>query len=105
LGAPDQHGTSGELITELLQLSGVFVDIGSQEMGRDEIAQHLEPEDRHLCEDEPFPGDAVGQDAIECGNPVGRYDKEAFAKVEDVADLSGGETAHAFQMGLEEDCV
>jgi len=49
-------------------------------MGRDEVAQHLKPENRHLGEYAALAGDAVRQDAIECRNPVRGDNQEALVK-------------------------
>ena len=67
-------------------------------MGRDEVAHHLKPEDRHLGEHAALAGNAIRQDAIERGNPVGRDNQELLlAKRIYIPDFSGCEMFYAGQ--------
>jgi len=54
-----QHRPTLELVLVFPDLLRHFVNIRIDEMGRRDVFQLVEPENRNLCQDSPLPGDAL----------------------------------------------
>ena len=77
------HGAATELIGILLQRCRVLVDIGSNQVVRNQVTKQIEPEKRNLCKHPALVRDAGGQDVIEGGDAVGGDEQQALP-VQDV---------------------
>jgi hypothetical protein len=63
---------------------GECVDLGGDQMVRDDMTEAIEPEGRNLSEDYPFIGDTVGKNYVKCGQPVGRNYEEMTVEIVDI---------------------
>jgi len=64
------------------------VDVGGDEVVGDYATQEIEPEERHLRQDAALSRDALGQNAIEGRNTIGRDYQKIVAYAVYVADLA-----------------
>ena len=71
--------------------SGVLVDIGGDQVVRNDVGEVVEPEQGNLAQHASLMRDAGGQNVVESGNTVGGHKKQLLvADAVDVAHLAAG---------------
>ena len=70
--------------------AGEFAGLVGEEVVRNQVLRLREPPVAHLGQDNPFAGDAVGQNHIERRQAITRDQQEGVTEVKNFADLSRG---------------
>ena len=103
LGPPHKHRAAFELIRERLQLRRIFIDIGGDQMIRNQGPKPLQPEQGHLIQYSALVWDSGGKNIVESGDPVCGDDQQIVADPVNIPHLAAADPLQAGQISVEKD--
>ena len=89
-----------------VDLGGILVHVGSDEVVGNNVPEKIEPEQGNLGQDLSFVGNASREDVVERGNAIGCHKQETVAiETVNVSDLPAGMKLEILEFGAQQDGI